>query len=175
MRHDQLEQRVAATLFFLGVIRELHRLGNWHSVNLVTQSLQCPPVVRMKETWRKITFKYADTYCFFIQMSEDLASGRQLLYYEQNPKFIPIFDDVIEQIKEKCGLIIVQINQHRLRGTWDNLHNDDIAKWINDEIDNLVHDWPEQQTLSPPTPSSNHSKKFRFFQRIFHKSSKNCF
>src|SRR5699024_8099588 len=91
LRHDDLDQRAESILFFIQVIRQLAQLGNWHSINVITQSPQCPPIVRLKDTWRKITFNYADDYCYFIQMSEDLASGIQLSLYDSLKTFIAIF------------------------------------------------------------------------------------
>uniref|UniRef100_A0A6P6Y8Y1 Uncharacterized protein LOC113795034 n=1 Tax=Dermatophagoides pteronyssinus TaxID=6956 RepID=A0A6P6Y8Y1_DERPT len=120
LNNHQLEQRVRSILFFIRVIRHLQTLNNWLAINLVTKSLQCPPVVRLKDTWRKITFNHPEDYCNFIQISEDLESGNQWLAYESGQRFLPIFDDTIEMIKEHCGLMIVQLKQHRFHQSWHN-------------------------------------------------------
>lgn len=141
LHYEELDERVEAILFFIQVIQQLHRLGNWHSINVITQSLQCPPIVRLKETWRKITFNYADEYCYFIQISEDLASGKQLTLYDSLKTFIAIFDDVVDKIKERCGFKIVQVHQHRLHKNWDREGKEgDIMTWVNSEILDLLKD-----------------------------------
>ncbi|KAJ6216632.1 hypothetical protein RDWZM_007789 [Blomia tropicalis] len=131
LHHEQLDQRAEAILFFINVIRQLNELGNWNSINVITQSLQCPPIVRLKDTWRKITFNNAEEYCYFIQVSEDLASGQQLECYDSLDTFLAIFDDVADKIKERCGFKILQIHQHRLHSSWDNTREDDIMNWVN--------------------------------------------
>ena len=141
LRHDDLNQRAESILFFINVIRQLARLGNWLSINVITQSLQCPPIVRLKDTWRKITFNYSDEYCYFIQMSEDMATGIQLELYDSLNTFIAIFDDVVDKIKERCGFKIVQIHQHRLHKNWNkDPKEEDIMGWVNSEILDLLKD-----------------------------------
>ena len=140
LHHEQLDQRAEAILFFINVIRQLNELGNWNSINVITQSLQCPPIVRLKDTWRKITFNNAEEYCYFIQVSEDLASGQQLECYDSLDTFLAIFDDVADKIKERCGFKILQIHQHRLHSSWDNTREDDIMNWVNSEILNILKD-----------------------------------
>ncbi|KAH9414263.1 cell division cycle- protein [Dermatophagoides pteronyssinus] len=148
LNNHQLEQRVRSILFFIRVIRHLQTLNNWLAINLVTKSLQCPPVVRLKDTWRKITFNHPEDYCNFIQISEDLESGNQWLAYESGQRFLPIFDDTIEMIKEHCGLMIVQLKQHRFHQSWHNHGRSDdhnLINWINNEVDNLLKDCGQQQ------------------------------
>ncbi|OTF74259.1 hypothetical protein BLA29_002670, partial [Euroglyphus maynei] len=147
LANEQLEQRVRSILFFIRVICHLQTLNNWHSVNLVTKSLQCPPVVRLKDTWRKITFNHPEDYCNFIQISEDLEAGNQWVAYETSIRFLPIFDDTIEMIKERCGLMIVQLQQHRFHQTWHNhgrMDDHNLINWINNEVDNLMKDCGQQ-------------------------------
>lgn len=80
-------------------------------------------------------------YCYFIQISEDLASGKQLNTYDSLNSFIAIFDDVVEKIKERCGFKIVQIHQHRLHKNWENQkESSDIMSWVNSEILDLLKD-----------------------------------
>lgn len=151
-------------------------------MNVIATSLQCPPVVRLKDTWRKITFNYADEYCYFIQISEDLAVGKQLTLYDSLSTFIAIFDDVVDKIKERSGFKIVQIAQHRLHKNWQekNPQEENIMTWVNGEIVDLLkdingnledkffetHSFGKKSSIAPmdavPLP-----KKPGFFQRLF--------
>lgn len=184
LRHEDLNKRAESILFFIQVIRQLELLGNWHSINMLTQSLQCPPIVRLKDTWRKITFNYADEYCFFIQVSEDLAVGKQLGLYDSLTTFIAIFDDVVDKIKERCGFKIVQIHQFRLHKNWEkDSKSDNMVAWVNNEIMDLLKDingnleekFFETNNLGKKSSITSIDmpveKKPGFFQRLFQSKS----
>lgn len=141
LKFDELWRRVDAILFFINVIHQQQQLNNWHSVYFLAQALQCPPLLNLKECWRKIAFHHLNAYSYFQEVNEQLNQDRQLEFYQKADKYIPIFYDVIETIKEHCGLIIVQLKQHRFHNRWDNLRNDDdTAIWINDEVGSLMKD-----------------------------------
>ena len=159
LKHDNLEERVDAILFFLETIRQLYRIANWHSVNLLIQSLQCPPIVRLKETWRKITFQHHDDYCYFLDMSEHLRMGKECIEYETLKRFLPVFDDVLDKIKEKCGLKLILISQNRQSTNWGNSNNDTIADWVNDEVEKLKENAQKASQNNVPTVQKTSNKK----------------
>lgn len=149
------------------MIRELKSFNNWHSANVVTQSLQSPPVIRLKDTWRSITFNHADSYCFFIEISELFSEKKHIPLYDTVQRFIPIFGDVIEQIKERCGLKIVQISQHRLHSNWGATRSDtNYVQWMNQEVNSLMEDAQLEQLPKEV------EKKSRFKGLFKRKSSK---
>ncbi|XP_075588670.1 uncharacterized protein LOC124496932 isoform X2 [Dermatophagoides farinae] len=183
LQHEQLEQRVRSILFFIRVIGHLQILNNWHSVNLITKSLQCPPVVRLKDTWRKITFVHPEDYCNFIEISEDLEAGNQWLAYETAGRFLPIFDDTIAMIKERCGLMIVQIQQYRFHQSWKNharVDDHDLINWINQEVGDILKDCggaqqhldyrdDDKQERPQRKESIDRKKPLAFWHRIFNR------
>ena len=143
------------------VIDQLKQLNNWHSVNLVTQSLQCPAVVRLKDTWRNITFNHAESYCFFIEISENLNDHKQVPQYKYLKRFIPIFEDVISEIKERCGLKLVQINQHRFHTNWGNSKNEhgEHLRWVNQQVNSLIQDVQQENVLKKQEKHSDKLSK----------------
>lgn len=169
VHRETLSHAIGAMLFFINVARHLMWLGNWHSVHLVVQSLQCPPVVRLKDAWRKITFNHAEEYDHFIDISQQLGSDNadRLGRYENKAKCLVIFEDFLERIKEVCGLKLVQILQHRLHNNWASVKDDHIVSWISNEIDELLQEAGVRSTTSTEQKQLKKQSTKSLFKRIF--------
>ncbi|CAG2106726.1 unnamed protein product [Medioppia subpectinata] len=124
-------QRIA---YFIEVAKELKALENWHSVYSVILSLQSPPIARLRECWRIVSDDFSDSYCEFIEISEQIKREAEPLAHS-SPS-IPLFDEFIDDLKERCGAKYLEIKTHRLRSHWST--TDTIAVWVDKEIDHLI-------------------------------------
>ncbi|CAG2180199.1 unnamed protein product, partial [Oppiella nova] len=120
--------------YFIEVAKELKALQNWHSVCSIILSLQSPPIARLRECWQIISNDFSDNYCEYIEMSEQLKTDADPLTYT-SPS-IPLFSDLMDYLKERCGAKYFEIKSHRLRSHWSK--RETIAVWVDQQIDDLI-------------------------------------
>ena len=78
-------------------------------------------------------------------MSEQLK--RENKFPDYTSPSIMLFDDVIDDLKNRCGYKMLEIKQHRLHGHW--LKPENIASWVDQEVTDLVNKVNLKNSVSP--------------------------
>lgn len=143
-------------------------MRNWYSVNSIILSLQSPPIARLRQSWQIIANEYSDLYCEFIELSELIKRENEPLDYT-SPS-IPLFDDLIDYLKERCGSKYFEIKQHRLHSNWSKPET--IANWVDNEIVDLKNAAQDKRKILKRVErinkGSHKSENKGIFYRILH-------
>ncbi len=128
--------------------------------------MQSPPIARLRQSWQIITNEYSDLYCEYIELSELIKRESGPLDYA-SPS-IPLFDDLMDNLKERCGSKYYEIKQHRLRSNWSKPET--IAYWVEDQIVDLENVAQEKRKIQKRVErihkDSNKEQNKGIFNRI---------
>ena len=92
-------------------------------------------MARLRQCWQIISDRYSDSYCDFIEISEQIKKDVNPLDY--TPPSIPLFHDLMDDLKEKCGSKFFEIKKHRFHSNWTK-RDSTIAVWVDQQIIDLV-------------------------------------
>ena len=153
----------------------MRSLRNWHSVYSVISSLQSPPIARLRQCWQIVSDLYSDSYCDFIEMSEQIKKDINPLDYT-SPS-IPLFEDLMDDLKEKCGSKFFEIKKHRFHSNWTK--RETVAVWVDQQIDDLVESAKNKKKIQKRVEKieRKNSKEIRnkgFLNKIVNKNKEYC-
>ncbi len=127
--------------------------------------MQSPPIARLRQSWQIITNEYADLYCEYIELSELIKRESGPLDYT-SPS-IPIFEDLMDNLKERCGSKYFEIKQHRLHSNWSKPET--IAYWVEDQIVDLVNVAQEKRKIQKRVERIHKDSNKEQNKGIFHR------
>lgn len=137
-------------------------------------SFQSPPIARLKKCWTLLSELYSDSYCDFIEMSELMKSEIHRDCIDYTPPSIPLFNDLIDDLKERCGSKMFEIRKHRMRSNWSK--RDTLAVWVDQQIADLVNRVDAKdirrsvEKIEKKRKSSNDSQNKGILKRLLSKS-----